>query len=114
MASQLRKEMLTIGMAFFGNREDAEDVAQEGLVKLWSYCEHIDTERNVKALAVRGAKNCCVSIHRQRQLFEMRQLEGLSNDDITRQTGIPKNSVAVMVSAARKKVFQELTKRLKQ
>lgn len=161
MASQLRKEMLTIGMAFFGNREDAEDVAQEGLVKLWSYCEHIDTGRNVKALAVRVAKNCCVSIHRQRQLevtcqsqisnlqsqihevspherleasdmqhimeetiallkprerqlFEMRQMEGLSNDDITRQTGISKNSVAVMVSAARKKVFQELTKRLKQ
>lgn len=51
---------------------------------------------------------------RERQLFEMRQMEGLSNDDITRQTGIPKNSVAVMVSAARKKVFQELTKRLKQ
>ena len=56
MASELRKEMLTIGMAFFGNREDAEDVAQEGLVKLWSYCEHIDTRRNVKALAVRVAK----------------------------------------------------------
>ena len=161
MAMQLRKEMLSIGMAFFGNREDAEDVAQEGLVKLWNYCEHIDTGQSVKALAVRVAKNCCVSIHRrrqaetreisqlstlnaqrivptpqehleatdtqrvmnealallkprERQLFEMRQLEGRSNDDISQETGIPKTSVTVMLSAARKKVFMELTKRLKQ
>ena len=51
---------------------------------------------------------------RERQLFEMRQLEGLSNDDISQETGIPKASVKAMVSIARKKVLQELTKRLKQ
>jgi RNA polymerase sigma factor (sigma-70 family) len=51
---------------------------------------------------------------RERQLFEMRQLEDLSTEEIATQTGIPRTSVAAMVSAARKKVFQELTKRLKQ
>jgi len=51
---------------------------------------------------------------RERQLFEMRQLEGLSNDDISRETGIPKTSVTAMLSTARKKVFEELTKRMKQ
>ena len=50
---------------------------------------------------------------RERQLFEMRQAEGLSTEDIAEQTGIPKTSVAVMVSAARKKVLTELKKRMK-
>ena len=161
IAAQLRTEMLNIGIAFFGCREDAEDVAQEAMVQLWRYCEHIDAGRNVKALAIRMAKNCCVSMRRrrqleddyktqvvkfssqntgfspyerldaqdaqqmmdetlallkprERQLFEMRQVEGLSTDDIVAQTGIPKTSVVVMISTARKKVFTELRKRLKQ
>lgn len=161
MAVQLRTEVLNIGTAFFGNHEDAEDAAQETMIQLWGYCEHIDSGRNVRALAIRIAKNCCVSMHRrrqtetrditqlsnlksqiqevspqehleatdaqrmieqviallkprERQLFEMRQLEGLSNDDISRETGIPKTSVTAMLSTARKKVFEELTKRMKQ
>lgn len=51
---------------------------------------------------------------RERQLFEMRQQEGLSTEEIATQTGIPKTSVAAMVSAARKKVFTELIRRMKQ
>lgn len=154
MAAQLRSEVLNVGMVFFGNMEDAEDAAQDTMMQLWRYCAHIDPERNVRALAIRVAKNCCVNMHRkrqakyelpspvmevspqelleasdaqrmmeetiallkprERQLFEMRQLEGLSNDDISQETGIPKASVKAMVSIARKKVLQELTKRLKQ
>ena len=44
----------------------------------------------------------------ERRLFEMRQLDGLSNDEIAQQTNIPKPSVKSMVSTARKKVFEEL------
>jgi RNA polymerase sigma factor (sigma-70 family) len=51
---------------------------------------------------------------RERQLFEMRQTEGLSTEQISEQTGIPKASVTAMVSAARKKVLTELTRRMKQ
>ena len=51
---------------------------------------------------------------RERQLFEMRQLEGLSVDEISSETGIPKPSITVMVSAARKKVFTELKRMMKQ
>jgi RNA polymerase sigma factor (sigma-70 family) len=157
IAAQLRQRVLKTGLDFFGNREDAEDVAQETMVQLWRYLEHIDAERNVEALAVRVAKNCCVSLYRkqkqsadiqalrhletedspharleaedtrrmleetvallkprERQLFEMRAVMGLSTDEITAQTGIPKLSVTAMVSAARKKVFTELKRRMKQ
>ena len=51
---------------------------------------------------------------RERQLFEMRTIMGLSTKEVSAQTGIPKASVASMVSTARKKVLTELRKRMKQ
>ena len=127
IAAQLRQKVLNTGLDFFGNKEDAEDAAQDTMVQLWRYLEHIDARRNVEALAVRVAKNCCVSIYRkrqtvtpllerqgeaspqeqleakdtqrmldetlsllkprERQLFDMRALMGLSIDEITQQTG---------------------------
>jgi len=156
IAAQLRQKVLKVGLQFFGSQEDAEDAAQETMVQLWRYCEQIDASRNIESLAVRVAKNCCVSMYRrnrpapisslyggefgsspqeileakdtqqmleealdllkprERQLFEMRQLEGLSVDEISTETGIPKPSIIAMVSAARKKVFSELKRRMKQ
>lgn len=155
IAPHLHKKVLKEGLDFFASRQDAEDAAQEAMVLLWRYLEQIDTGRNVEALAVRVAKNCCVSMYRkqqkpfsigeyrdeasspheileakdlqrmlsealdllkprERQLFEMRQMEGLSTDEVASQTGIPKPSITAMVSAARKKVFTELRKRMKQ
>ena len=162
IAAQLRQKVLKISTQFFSSRDDAEDAAQETMVQLWRYCEHIDSSRNIEALAVRVAKNCCVSMYRhqqhqtttadieilarnhqepsasplqqleakdtqrmlnealdllnprERQLFDMRAIMGLSPDEIASQTGIPKPSITAMVSAARKKVFTELIKRMKQ
>ncbi len=159
IASQLRQKVLKVSTQFFASRQDAEDAAQEAMVQLWRYCEQIDANRNIDALAVRVAKNCCVSMYRrqrhtadidqqklkcaaneaspqqqleakdtqrmlnealsllkprERELFDMRAVMGLSNDEISSQTGIPKTSIAPMVSEARKKVMAELLKRLKQ
>ena len=162
IAAQLRQRVLTVGLDFFGSREDAEDAAQDTMIQLWQYLEHIDAGRNVEVLAVRVAKNCCVSLYRkqqrsarfadidtrqlhhledgespqqqleaadtqrmltetvallkprERQLFEMRTVFGLSTEDIAQQTGIPKASITAMVSAARKKVLTELKQRMKQ
>ena len=143
-------------------RPEFEHIAAQLRQRVLNYCEHIDAERNVEALAVKVAKNCCVSMYRrqqrqanvvnidqqtlkqqessnspqeqleakdtqrmlsealdllkprERQLFEMRQIESLSVEEVSGQTGIPKTSVIAMVSAARKKVFTELTRRMKQ
>ena len=157
-AAWLRPLMLRIGRDYFGSADDAEDVAQEALVQLWQYCERLDEGRNVEALAVRVAKNCCVnwtrrqhltlvrqpdgmdettasphlSPHeeverqegicaldealshlqpRERLLFEMRQVEGLSTEDIARETGIQKASVQSMIAMARRKLFNEMKRR---
>ena len=159
IAAQLRQKVLNVSTQFFASRQDAEDAAQEAMVQLWRYCEQIDASRNIDALAVRVAKNCCVSMYRrqrhtadidqqsiktptaepspqqqleaqdtqrmlnealsllkprERQLFDMRAVMGLSNDEISSQTGIPKTSIAPMVSEARKKVMEEFLKRMKQ
>lgn len=49
----------------------------------------------------------------ERRLFELRQIEGSSLDDISEQTGIAKPSIKSMLSVARKKVFNELKERMK-
>ena len=62
----LRPLMVKVGRDFFGNRTDADDVAQEGLIRLWRYCERLSVERNMEALAIKVAKNVCVEIYRKR------------------------------------------------
>lgn len=49
---------------------------------------------------------------RERELFELRHWEGLSVEEIAAKTGIGKASVKSMVSAARRKVMDELKRRL--
>lgn len=158
-AARLRPLILRIGRDYFGSADDAEDVAQETLLRLWHYCQQLDEGRNIEALAARVAKCCCVDMQRrehiqmvregdegpvqmpslapspheeleqkegtaaldeaisqlkprERQLFEMRQQEGLSTEEIAQQTGIPKTSVQSMVAMARKKVFNEMKRRM--
>ena len=163
IAPRLRELMLSVGRSFFGNDDDAEDVAQEGLVALLRFIDRMDSTSKHEALAIRVAKHCCMDIVRkrksnlfvssrqseeiappgrdvgasphedleakelhqamnqavqnlkpsERRLFEMRQIEGLSVDEVSKQTGIPKPSVVAMVSAARKKVFEEIKERLR-
>lgn len=163
IAPQLRAVMLSIGHDFFGNDMDAEDIAQDGLVALWKYCQKMDVGANHKALAVRIAKHCCMDLVRkrkniiplynnkeeeiappgtstspspqdeleaaelhtavndaighlkpsERRLFELRQIEGKSLDEIAEETNITKPSVKSIISTARKKVFEELKLKIK-
>ena len=50
---------------------------------------------------------------REMQVMEMRQVEGKSNEEIARIMGIAPASVATMLSAARRKIFEELKNRNK-
>lgn len=65
---KLRPLMVMVGRNFFGNMDDAEDVAQDALVRLWTYCERLDAKRNMEALAVVVAKNVCVEMHKRRRM----------------------------------------------
>jgi len=50
IAMPLRQRVLKVGLDFFGNREDAEDAAQDAMALLWRYLEHIDAENGEELL----------------------------------------------------------------
>lgn len=76
----LRPLMLRVGRDFFGNRDDAEDVAQDSMERLWLYCERLDASRNLEALAVMVAKNICVEKYKRRQRLCQPSDERLCDD----------------------------------
>lgn len=59
--------MLSVGRSFFGNEQDAEDVAQDGMLVMLKYLERMDAGKNHNAFAVRIAKHCCIDIMRKRK-----------------------------------------------
>ena len=70
----LRPTALRIGQQFFGSAEDAEDVAQETLLRLWAAREHIDSSRSLEALVATVARNVCVSMKRAKSGIETTQI----------------------------------------
>ena len=70
----LRPTALRIGLQFFGNTEDAEDVAQETMMRLWAASEHIDITRPLEPLVASVAKNVCVSMKRAQSGKETTQI----------------------------------------
>lgn len=71
---------------------------------------HEEEEAREQERAMQEAIECLNK--RERQLFEMRQEEGLSAEEIARLTGIEKKSVLSMVSMARKKLYNEIMRRI--
>ncbi|MDO4196462.1 MAG: sigma factor [Prevotellaceae bacterium] len=37
------------------------------MIRLWTYCQHLDASRNLEAFAVKVAKNVCINMHRSRR-----------------------------------------------
>ena len=158
-AKELRPLMYDVGLRYFHSQDDAEDVAQESLLLLWRICEKMDASRNIKALAIKVAKNCCISMKRkkalkltagsnengaechipssdfdsleaeeydalledmmqrrltprERELFELRRLDGFSNEEIETRTGVKRTTVQSMVSKSRTKLYLELKRRM--
>lgn len=66
-ARMLRPQMLGVALAFFREREDAEDALQEAMIRLWTYCKEMDASRDIEALAVRVTKSSCVDLYRQQR-----------------------------------------------
>ena len=66
----LRPLLLRVGREFFHSGEEAEDVAQEALLRLWLCRDRLPDGRELESLAVRIAKNVCISMWRKQRLRE--------------------------------------------
>lgn len=88
IAQQLRPLLLHIGQQFFGNSNNAEDIAQETLMRLWQLRDRIEQKVELEPLAIRMAKNLCISEWRRRQVrnsVSLSKQEAITNETISRQ-----------------------------
>ena len=151
---ELRPRLKDIGRQFFGDEEMAEDIAQETLMRLWLLRERIASLTDIKPLAVRMAKNLCVSEWRkqkvrqgnalqaefpahedtqrnmelkdeiarlrhaisllkpaEQRLFRMRHEAEMDISQIASATGIGERSVSAMLSTAKRKLQEILTRK---
>lgn len=105
---ELRPLMMKVGRDFFGNNDDAEDVAQDTLVRLWTYCERLDSNRNMKALAIMVAKNTCVEMYKRKQrLVELTHKdctdiegESIAGDTYSADAGIKSEEIRQKIDKA--------------
>lgn len=68
IAQELHSRLKQIGRQFFGDEEMAEDIAQETLMRLWLLRDRIDPKADIEPLAVRMAKNLCLSEWRKQKV----------------------------------------------
>ena len=80
MVPRLRPRLKDIGRQFFGNEEMAEDIAQETLMRLWMLRERIEAQTDIEPLAVRMAKNLCVSEWRKQKVRQGNVLQEALTD----------------------------------
>lgn len=71
----LRPLLLQVGRDFFRREEEAEDVAQETLLRLWICRDRLPVGDGLRPMALRVAKNVCISLWRKQQLRETLALE---------------------------------------
>ena len=86
IAPQLRPRLKDIAQRFFGDEDKAEDIAQETLMRLWLLRDRIAPQADIRPLAVRMAKNLCVSEWRKQQVRQGQavQVEFVAHCDIQR------------------------------
>ena len=76
IARMLRPQMMRVAWDFFRQTEEAEDVVQEVLMRLWMRVQDEETrEENWMALAIKATKNQCVSTWRKQKLRQAEQID---------------------------------------
>lgn len=66
----LRNKMLDISLKYLGERDDAEDVVQEVLLKLWRTQKALETMENPAGYALIMTKNRCLDILKSNRKFQ--------------------------------------------
>ena len=63
----VREKVYRLSLRMLRCNADAEDVAQEVMLKLWTMREQLDAYRSIEALAVQIGKNICINRLRARK-----------------------------------------------
>ena len=71
MAQQWRQRAYETGVAFGVTADEAEDIAQDTLLKLWAMRHELERYRSVESLAVVMARNLAIDLHRGRRTVRL-------------------------------------------
>ena len=71
MAQQWRQRAYETGVAFGVTADEAEDIAQDTLLKLWAMRHELERYRSVESLAVVVARNLTIDLHRSRRTVRL-------------------------------------------
>jgi RNA polymerase sigma-70 factor (ECF subfamily) len=69
-AQRIRPRLYQLALRYMQNVDDAEDVTQDVLLKLWNMRQQLDGYRSVEALAFVITKHSCVSLFRKSGIKE--------------------------------------------
>ena len=83
----LRKQLLNYSRSILENPEDAEDVVQEVLMKLWYMRKELHTYENVTALSVQITKHLCLNRLKAIQR-KTERLEGFSKVELAVESDV--------------------------
>jgi RNA polymerase sigma-70 factor (ECF subfamily) len=61
------RRLYALAFRYLNNREEAEDVVQEVMMKLWEDREHLDRYSNPAAWCTTVTRNCCIDLLRKRK-----------------------------------------------
>lgn len=67
MAKTLRHKALTTALGFGLDADEAEDVAQDTIIKLWCMRSSIDVQTRIEALTATIARHQCIDITRRQR-----------------------------------------------
>ncbi|MBR1883248.1 MAG: sigma-70 family RNA polymerase sigma factor [Muribaculaceae bacterium] len=71
MAQRWRKRAYETGLAYGATLDEADDIAQDTLLKLWAMRKELERYRSVEALAVVVARNQAIDLHRHRRTVSL-------------------------------------------
>lgn len=80
--------MVAIAMRYLGNHDDAEDITQDALIKLWAMHEML-RESEVERIAFTVLKHRCIDELRRREYRKGKQTVSIDNIDIAMESVDP-------------------------
>lgn len=111
LSKKLRPKLLSVARNFpLVSGVEADDVVQETLIVMWGLFQQNYPMRNVEALAIKIAKNICVSLYRKAQAvpYSLIKEDYIGGTEATILTDM-EDTIAI-----RKRLFNSLTKSQKE
>ena len=115
-----RKKALSVCIGCGAGKDEAEDIAQDVMLRLWQMHDELEQYRSIEADELEMKEDDAWLTKRlqqlpttQRTLLYMRQVERRSHEEIAQLLGIETTSVSTLLARARRSLLEEIKRRNK-